>query len=261
MSRSLRPQFSAVRPRATPPTRQVYRSSLTASPIVFPLVLLFCLLAIYFLAQHFFVIKQVFCTLNQSSTPCPASLNAASQNLIGQPMLFNNIDKQLTSARTASLNFSALTYRKVFPHTVFLNFDFSPAVYQLRTPDGQIFAFDQEGNFTLKPAAQDLFTLDLAYQPAIDNLLSQNQIDLILQQKFIFLEYFSRDQRQNWQSVTFRDLNTLEIVIGQQTYFLDPFELDDNLQKLAYLQKNYLPSDDVAQTIDLRFNLPVVKKQ
>lgn len=210
-----------------------------------------------FLAGRFFVITKVYCTLNETSTACSQSLYDATQELVGQPFLFNNISSKMTKLKSPQLNFQTVSYRKVLPGTLFVNFNFSPAAYKLILPNNNSFTFDQEGNFTLAPNTTDVLNIQVLYQPTI-NALNGQQLDLVLAQKFAFLEYFSREKRANWQELVFRDLNNLEITIDDNVFIVDLFDLDDNLQKLFYLQKQWQP-ETKGQTIDLRFKLPIVR--
>lgn len=222
------------------------------------LILLFGFFAcLLFLAGRFFVITKVYCTLNETSTACTQSLYEATQQLVGQPFLFNNLGAKMNQLKSPQLNFQSVSYRKVLPGILFVNFNFSPAVYKLTLPNGNSFTFDQEGNFTLAPNTAEVLEIQILYQPTI-NALSQQQLDLVLAQKFAFLEYFSREKRSLWQQLVFRDLNNLEIVVQDNTFILDLFDLDDNLQKLFYLQKQWQPTTK-GKTIDLRFKLPIVR--
>ncbi len=210
-----------------------------------------------FLAGRFFVITKVYCTLNETSTACSQSLYDATQQLVGQPFLFNNIGAKMNQLKSSNLNFQTVAYRKVLPGTLFVNFNFSPAAYKLILLNGNSFTFDQEGNFTLAPSTTDVLNIQVLYQPAID-VLNEQRLDAVLAQKFAFLEYFSREKRASWQQLVFRDLNSLEITVDDNTFIVDLFDLDDNLQKLFYLQKQWQP-ETKGQTIDLRFKLPIVR--
>lgn len=216
------------------------------------------LLVIYLLLQKTLVVRQVYCTINNSSTPCSQSLQNATQNLIGQPLLFQNYEKNFANLADQHLYISNLSYHKIFPGTLFINFNFPETLYQLVLPDGQTMNFAANGQFTLTPATADTLQINVVYPDALAEL-TDYQLDLVLQQKLEFLEYFSRSWRSNWQKVTFVDLNTLQIVINNRTYTLDLFTLDDNLQKLEFLQQaNWQPDEDI-QEIDLRFRLPILK--
>lgn len=210
-----------------------------------------------FLAGRFFVITKVYCTLNETPTACSQSLFDATQELVGQPFLFNNIGAKMNRLKSTDLNFRSVAYRKVLPGTLFVNFNFSPAAYKLILPNHSSFVFDQDGNFTLAPNTADVLAIQVLYQPTV-NALNQHQLDLVLSQKFAFLEYFSREKREHWQQLVFRDLNSLEITTQDNTYLVDLFDLDDNLQKLFYLQKQWQPTTK-GQTVDLRFKLPIVR--
>ncbi len=253
-----RKKFSAKPPRQV--FRNANREKFSQPKLITKLTFWFFWLIVFFLlylgGQKYFKIDRVFCLVNKSSTPCPIVLAQESQKLIGQPMLFNNINKQFLFLRQPTLNFVSLDYQKVLPGTIFLNFNFNQALYQLITPDGQVFSFAHDGQPTLTLPTDQVLQIQVQYPPTIEDL-NQWRADLVLQQKFLFLEYFSRGKRESWDKVVFQDLNTLLISSGQQTYFLDLFDLDDNLQKLDYLQENYL-APPKKQVIDLRFNLPIV---
>lgn len=258
--KSLRPRYQKNSPTKIRPARK----SRQTNPhewwqTLFWLVAISILLAtIYFFSQKVFVVQQVYCTINDSNTPCSQSLQEATQKMIGQPLLFQNYTQTFHDLSHQHLHITNLSYHKVLPGTLFLNFNFPPTLYQLVLPDGQAMNFAANGQFTLTPANEQTLKIKVNYEPALVELTNY-QLDLVLQQKLEFLEYFSRDLRDNWQEVTFVDLNTLQIVIDGRIYILDLFSLDDNLQKLTYLrQANWTPSDEITN-IDLRFRLPIVK--
>lgn len=264
--RSLRPQFkqslTPTRPKKTSPKKASapFQSPRQPEPWQKSFLWFFLSLTLFatllFFAGKYFVITKVYCTLNGTNTACTQSLYDATQKLLGQPFLFNNINEKMQTLHSPQLNFQRVSYYKVLPGTLFVNFDFTPALYQFVLPDGQHFTFDAQGDFTIAPVDNDLLTVQVLYAPAIQ-ALSQQRLDLVLAQKFIFLEYFSREKRADWDQLVFRDLNTLEITAKGNTFILDLFDLDNNLQKLFYLQKNWRP-EKTGLTIDLRFKLPVV---
>ncbi|MDO5561487.1 MAG: hypothetical protein Q4G02_01805 [bacterium] len=258
--KSLRPRYQKNSVAEIRPTRKLRQTNPGEwSQTLFWLVAVAILLAaIYFFSQKVFVVQRVYCTINNSSTPCSQSLQEAAQKMIGQPLLFQDYANNFRSLAEQHLYIKDLSYHKVLPGTLFLNFNFPSALYQLILPDGQTMNFATNGQFTLTPATEQTLKIKVNYEPALVELTNY-QLDLVLQQKLEFLEYFSRDLRDNWEEVNFIDLNTLQIVIDGRTYVLDLFSLDDNLQKLAYLkQANWVPDDDITN-IDLRFRLPIVK--
>jgi len=172
-------------------------------------------------------------------------------------MLFYNYYHRLNSLFQPSLNFQSFSYVKLLPHTLKINFIFSPPVYQLVTPNNLIMGFDQFGEYSFIPPDDNVLIIKSHHQ-ATNQALTQYQLDPVLHQKFMQLDYFTTDQRQNWQTVNFIALNHLEIVTSKATYILDLFNLDENLQKMTFLEDNW-QSLDHGQIVDLRFRLPVIK--
>jgi hypothetical protein len=90
--------------------------------------------------------------------------------------------------------------------------------------------------------------------------LSEYQLDPVLHQKFYDLVFLSTGQRAEWQTIALSGLQQLEITTRQARYLLDLFAIDENLQKLLYIEESDLwPKDQMTGVIDLRPNLPVIR--
>lgn len=254
----------SVAPRQTKksrvPARQAKRPTTRHSLLVagsWLVATLLLLTSVYFLTKKVFLVTQVYCTVNQSTTPCSQSMVDTLQTMIGQPLFFNNFDQQLQALWSLQTPFSRATYAKVLPGTLYLNFDFNPAAYQLAV-NGQIFTFDQAGQFTLSPTSSASALLITVDYPPLQASVNHWQLETAVAGKLNELAYYSQGARTDWQSVTLVNLNQLTIVTSQATYLLDLMDIDEDLQKMTYIQKNWL-TELAHPTVDVRFQLPVIK--
>ncbi len=221
------------------------------------LLTILLIIGLHIFINRYFLVRKVSCTINHS-LPCTQSLIIATDEFIGKPMLFYNYHHRLNSLFQPSLNFQSFNYVKLLPYTLKINFIFQPPTYQLVTPNNLIMGFDQFGEFSFLPPEDNVLIIK-SYHQVTNQALTQYQLDPVLHQKFMQLDYFTADQRQNWQMVNFIALNHLEIITTKATYILDLFNLDENLQKMTFLEDNW-QSLDHGQIVDLRFRLPVIKE-
>jgi len=259
---STRPRFSPKKPSArVRPVRTTPRASARATrhisaSIGWLVLLVAFLIALYVLIQHFFVVRRVSCILNLSSTPCSASLAATAQKLLGRPMLFADFQSLLESTRSAHTDFDYVTYYKLLPDRVVVDYHFPEPIYQIAIADGPWLGFALDQRYTIATGAADLLQIRSYYLP-LNQQLAQFTSDDLLHQKFLELEFYSQGQRDQWQAVSLHSLNLLQIETPHAVYDVDPFDLDRNLQKLFYVEKNR--RSEQKQEIDLRLHVPVVR--
>ncbi len=225
-------------------------------PLFWLLALLIFFVVIYFLTRRFFVVRRVGCIINRTNTPCSASLWEAAHKLQGQPLLFADFATILESAHTEGTDFDYVTYYKILPDSVIADYHFPSPVYSLSIGDGSPLGFSLDGRYTIATGEADLIHIRSHYAP-LNERLAQFGVDELLHQKFLELDFYSRGHRDNWQWVTLYSRGHMQIATPNAVYDVDPFQLDENLQKLYYVEKNR--HSDKYQEIDLRLNVPVVR--
>jgi hypothetical protein len=76
------------------------------------------------------------------------------------------------------------------------------------------------------------------------------------------LDYYWRKSGLELGEVDYQDWEQVVVRVGAQAYGLDLTSLDENWQKIVFIEQNYRPTDKKrgADTIiDVRFRLPVVR--
>jgi len=244
-------RYRHIRPLSTSPSIHLP----PVASFIWPVVLLVALIGLKIFLDHQFVVTAVYCRLGRHTTPCPQSLQNSVQSLIGKPMLFYNFEQVLSSLRSPSLPFVSVNYEKVIPGTLIVGFDFAPPAFYL-TPDGQtLYGFAASGDYTIMPSEVPVPTLRLT-DPEVLTQLHDFYLDPALHQKILQLLYLAGDKLLAW-TMEIESFNCLRITTAKATYLLDLFSLDENLQKLDYIEQNRQPT--TFQEIDLRLSLPVVR--
>lgn len=261
-STARRPQFrqhSSVskRPVTPRPKRQSQSFGLKFSRAAGWLTLLaLFLVSLFVFLQQSFVVRRVGCIINRSPTPCSASLWAAANKLLGKPMLFADYQTVLESTRSAFTDFDWVTYYKLIPDTVIVDYHFPEPAYQIAIENGPWLGYSTDARFTVATSSGQIIQVHSFY-PSLNDQLASFQVDELIHQKLLELAYFSLDNRENWQNVSLLSLNLLRIETPEAVYDIDLFDLDRCLQKMWYVQKNRHP--EKRQEIDLRLNVPVVR--
>jgi hypothetical protein len=211
----------------------------------------------FYFIGHVLVVEQVYCIISTSSTPCPQSLQDDVQELVGKPLFFYNFEQKLSNLRAANLPFTKVEYYKILPHSLLVDFAFTDPLYQLTSDGATFWSFDEQGQYTITPAAQNVLRV-WAAEESVSRGLSVYQVEDLLHQKLRDLAYLSQDSRANWTLLELIALNQLEITTDKATYVLDLFSLDEDLQQLDYLEANWRP-EIASPRVDLRLRLPVVQ--
>jgi hypothetical protein len=211
-----------------------------------------------YLVARLLVVDRISCTVNQVAA-CPVVVTESVKNFVGRSLFLTNFRQELWAFRRQDFSFTDVSYQKQLSGQLNVDFAFAPPLYLLVAPGDKQFAFDEFGHYTLTADKYHLPQI-MVEAPEILLALTQYQLDPVVHQKIYDLLYLSREQWSEWSAITLVSLRQLEIVTAQARYLLDPFSLDENLQKLVYLEtSDFWVDHDSKLVIDLRLNVPVVK--
>ena len=89
--------------------------------------------------------------------------------------------------------------------------------------------------------------------------LIHRYLDPVLADKFYALTYLLAKQQTSVTKEVLTNLQSITLQTSKGNYLLDLFALDENLQKLAFLEHSDYNFNQKETLIDLRLNLPVIK--
>jgi len=262
--RRIRPQYRTrgrVRPqgsRARPVVRDSQLARKRLLDLAWWLGLVVFVGVVFWLVRWVFVIRQVRCIINSRAQACSQSLQDISQTLIGKPMLFYNVVQDLSTIKSPSVDFDSIQYYKMIPDRIVIDWQFPRARYQVAIAEGDWRSYATDGRYTLAQASASGQLLQVrSYYVPFNQLLGTYQTDPIIHQKLLELDYYSEGKRDQWQAVSLISLTELRIDTGLTVYVVDLFDLDRELQKMWYLERNYRHTKRVQ--IDLRFHSPMLR--
>jgi hypothetical protein len=221
-------------------------------PLVFGAI--FFLLLINLLLRFLFSVNYVACTIN-SSDPCPPILISRLHVVNERSLFFTDFHDLLWGLHNHNLDFSGVSYLKVFPHTLRVNFDFESPAYQINS-GGETFYLNAEGSFYFR-SGSGLFTIN-DYHGSLHGGLMNFTLDGFIHQKIMELIFYFEDSGLNFNTVYFYDIEQIVIPDGEHLYIISLTNLDEDLQKLAFTLANH-EFGDIARIVDFRFRLPVLR--
>lgn len=220
-----------------------------------------CLLLTFYvsglLISNQFVVKKVTCLIYPGQWACPTALNEQCQQLLGKRLLFYNFANIISSWQNQQLPFISSNYQKIFPHHLLVTFTFHPPAYVLLA-HGQSYGFDAWGDYTPIPANNNSLLIEINNEQVASGLIHR-YLDPVLADKFYALTYLLAKQQTSVTKAVLTNLQSITLQTSKGNYLLDLFALDENLQKLAFLEHSDYNFNQKETLIDLRLNLPVIK--
>lgn len=205
------------------------------------------------------IVRSIECRALPGNYPCPDSLAQQCQTLYQKRLLFYPYDQLIASWSTPDLPFTNFVYQKFITGKLNLYFLFEQAQYLIIDEQNQAYGFTQTGHFTPIPTNDSLPQIFLSHQQLIPHL-AQKQLDNVLAQQFSQLASLLKLTHTQIEKITLLSAKSLEIKTAKAVYWLDLFSLDENLQKLDFIEQSDYTQTNGQTIIDLRLNLPVVKK-
>lgn len=219
--------------------------------------LLFTIYVSWLLISTQFVVKKVTCLIYPGQWACPTALNEQCQQLLGKRLLFYNFANIISSWKNQQLPFISSNYQKIFPHHLLVTFTFHPPAYVLLA-HGQSYGFDAWGDYTPIPTSDNPLMIEINNEQVASGLIHR-YLDPVLADKFYALTYLLAKQQTSVTKAVLTNLQNITLQTSKGNYLLDLFALDENLQKLAFLEHSDYNFNQKETLIDLRLNLPVIK--
>jgi hypothetical protein len=218
------------------------------------------LAVLYFLLTKGLMVKEVECSINQGVSECPAGIKQNLEYLFDKPMFFYNFKEELEGWRTDEFNFAVVSYAKELPGTVKINFTFLEPTFKLTGKNQESYFFDVFGRHTMIFGAREILEVEVRNEQLWEKIASF-QLETLLEQKLYNLLYLSEGRRENWLRVIIYDIEYVEIQTRKATYLVDFLAVDENLQKLDFIERSDFKSEAEDPVVDLRLNWPVVKNE
>lgn len=222
----------------------------------------FLLVIIYALAvliNQQLIVRSIDCRVLPGNYACPNSLWQKCASLYQQRLLFYPYDKIIAGWHQADLPFKNFFYQKYITGKFKLYFSFNEADYLIIDEKGQSYGFDFNGQFTPIPPLGEIAKIYLHNQQLIPGL-ADKEIDNVLSQQFSQLASLLKLSPSKVETITLTSPKSLSLKTAKATYLLDLFSLDENLQKLDFIEQSDYTQVNGQAIIDLRLNLPVVQK-
>jgi hypothetical protein len=212
------------------------------------------------LLRFLFTAQKVECTMNQAQV-CPSLLLTKLEEVRGRALFFTNYQDLIAGLRSSNVDFDDFSYQKVLPDTLRLHFSFAAPVYQVVSA-GQNYYLTQRGGFTQEGTAGLLVVNDRTGKLGAE--LANYHLDDFFQQKMLELNYYWRESGLALGEVDYDDVGQVMVRVGEQAYVIDLTNLDENWQKVVFIEENDWPTERKAmkgKVIDVRFRLPVVREE
>lgn len=223
------------------------------------LVLLGVIYSLTVLINQQLIVRSIDCRVIPGNYSCPDGLWQKSASLYQQRLLFYPYDQIIANWHQTDLPFKKFSYQKYITGKFKLFFYFNEADYLIIDEQGRSYGFDYNGQFTPIPPLENITKIYLSNQQLIPDLTNK-VIDNALSKQFSQLASLQKLSTTKIETIALISPKSLSLKTAKATYVLDLFSLDENLQKLDFIEQSDYTQDNRKVIIDLRLNLPVVQK-
>ncbi len=210
---------------------------------------------------HYFSIKQINCTVNQSQ-PCPAVVQAELNKDLGKSVFYLDVNARVNRIVSFLPSLHQFQYREELPNTVQVNFISAQPKYLVqRDPDTAIFAVDETGTLIDQPVPTALPLIHIGNSLS-SAFSSRNVVNPELHRAI--LSMLNEIDKHHLQPSTISILDQQNLSITMPNQIIVQLSLSNPAQqidKLAYLVANFNFNTlkNPVKTIDLRFRYPILK--
>lgn len=203
-----------------------------------------------------FPVTTIVCVV--PNEPCPKILVNSLNSLKGRSLFFTDFEKNLTAQQLSFYQLALL--RKKIPGTLILEFTASQKNYVIYLPDSTRWLVATSGAVRDNPTTENLPLIKISsHWP---NPIQNNSLEPALHQLISNLLTSLEANQVSFGQIDLQSPDEVIVhLINGKRAVLSAGQVDTQVQKLGIILRNLdLATIDVSlSTIDLRFNLPVLK--